>query len=100
MNTTTHPVTDMADSTRKLHTHAQDAHRQAQEGTHQARRASEALAELDLERVFGQLRQMVALLNDHDAPSVAQAASGDNVIAFPGCKAEARRPHVLAKAAE
>lgn len=75
-----HPVTTMAATSHALRAHAETAHRQATEGADQARSAIEALAALDMDKVFAQLRQMVALVSEPDAPTVRRA---DNVIAFP-----------------
>lgn len=77
---TAHPITTMAASSNTLREHAKSTHRQATEGAHQARSAIEALAALDMDKIFSQLREMVALVSAPDEPAAPYA---DNVIAFP-----------------
>ena len=88
-----HPITTMATGSRALREHAEAAHRHATEGANQARAATEALAALDMDKVFAQLRQMVALVSAPAEPALARA--DDNVVAFPS-----RQTTIQAQAAE
>lgn len=93
-NTGSHPVFELRQSSQVLQERSLFAHRQAATGAERARKASEALAELDLEKAFRQLRQMVKIVGGKSASDSASTApmTSTNVVSFPG--------QGLAKAAE
>ena len=90
-NDTHHPVCTMCANAQTLRDQAKTTHSQAAHGAQQARKASEALAALDIDHAFRQLRQMVALLNDRPG----QGRRAANVVEFP-----THRQAVFAQAAE
>lgn len=55
-------ITELRQSSQHLQQQTQFAHRQAATGAQRARSISADLAELDLEKAFRQLREMVALV--------------------------------------
>jgi len=93
-NLDNHPVMELRNSSQALHEQSLFAHRQATNGAERARKASESLAELDLEKAFRQLRQMVAMVGGKSAHADAADANANaaNVVTFPG--------HRMAQAAE
>ena len=76
-NTNSQPFATLHSSSQTLREQTLFAHRQAATGASRARKASEKLADLDLELAFRQLRQMVALVGGKSA------SSDDTVVAFP-----------------
>lgn len=91
-----HPIIAMNEGLRTLREQAKAAHDQAALGAAQAREATEALAALDLEQAFRQLREMVALISEPTDRPARQARQADNVVPFPG----GARSAPLAQAAE
>ena len=97
MKHTKHPVTELASNTETLRRQAQSIHHQAANGAGQARKATEALASLDMETVFSQLREMVALVSK---PNYCAAANAGNVVNFPSGETRRSPRETMAKAAE
>lgn len=73
-----HAVIELRNAARNLNEQAMFAHKTAQTHSHRTRRAIEDLAALDLELVFSQLRQMVAIVSGKPTP--APAPVRDNVV--------------------
>lgn len=92
-----HPIIAMNEGLRTLREQAKAAHGQAALGAAQAREAAEALAALDLEQAFRQLREMVALISEPTDRPARQPRQAENVVPFPG---GARPAALLAQAAE
>lgn len=62
-NTTKHPANSLLQTSQHLEQQTLFAHRQAANGAASTRRISAELATLDLEQVFRQLHEMVALIS-------------------------------------
>lgn len=80
-DTNAQPFATLHEHSQTLREQSMFAHRQAATGAERARQVSTDLADLDLEKAFSQLRQMVALVGGKSAPRE------DTVVAFPAHRA-------------